>query len=99
MSKRDRRPNWTRRSGTWLLLAIAIALGRGGGSRATGGELLSRGDEREAKAGTEAKADLAGAKLDSSPATDPAAVEFFEKSVRPILAARCQGCHWPVKQK
>ncbi len=32
-------------------------------------------------------------------ATDPAAVEFFEKSVRPILAARCQGCHGPTKQK
>jgi hypothetical protein len=32
-------------------------------------------------------------------ATDPAAVEFFEKSVRPILAARCQGCHGPSKQK
>jgi len=31
--------------------------------------------------------------------TDPAAVEFFEKSVRPILAARCQGCHGPSKQK
>ena len=30
---------------------------------------------------------------------DPAAVEFFEKSVRPILAARCQGCHGPAKQK
>ena len=31
--------------------------------------------------------------------SDPAAVEFFEKSVRPILAARCQGCHGPAKQK
>ena len=30
---------------------------------------------------------------------DPAAVEFFEKSVRPILATRCQGCHGPSKQK
>ena len=30
---------------------------------------------------------------------DPAAVEFFEKNVRPILAARCQGCHGPAKQK
>ncbi len=30
---------------------------------------------------------------------DPAAIEFFEKSVRPILAARCQGCHGPAKQK
>ncbi len=30
---------------------------------------------------------------------DPAAVEFFEKSVRPILVARCQGCHGPSKQK
>ncbi len=30
---------------------------------------------------------------------DPASVEFFEKSVRPILATRCQGCHGPTKQK
>ncbi len=30
---------------------------------------------------------------------DPANVEFFEKKVRPILAARCQGCHGPDKQK
>ena len=30
---------------------------------------------------------------------DPAAIEFFEKSVRPILATRCQGCHGPAKQK
>ena len=31
--------------------------------------------------------------------TDPAAVEFFEKKVRPLLAARCQMCHGPDKQK
>src|SRR6516165_2069188 len=30
---------------------------------------------------------------------DPAALEFFEKNVRPILATRCQGCHGPAKQK
>jgi cytochrome c553 len=30
---------------------------------------------------------------------DPGAIEFFEKSVRPILAARCQGCHGAEKQK
>ena len=29
----------------------------------------------------------------------PPRIEFFEKSVRPILAARCQGCHGPAKQK
>jgi hypothetical protein len=31
--------------------------------------------------------------------TDPAAAEFFEKSVRPLLATRCQGCHGAAKQK
>jgi Protein of unknown function (DUF1553)/Protein of unknown function (DUF1549)/Planctomycete cytochrome C len=40
-----------------------------------------------------------GSGLPSSVPPDPAAVEFFEKSVRPILAARCQGCHGPAKQK
>ncbi len=30
---------------------------------------------------------------------DPADLEFFEKSVRPVLARRCQGCHGPEKQK
>ena len=36
---------------------------------------------------------------DANPATDPTAVEYFEKNVRPILANRCQGCHGPAKQK
>ncbi len=31
--------------------------------------------------------------------TDPAQIEFFEKSVRPILVQRCQGCHGTSKQK
>jgi len=31
--------------------------------------------------------------------TDPSAIEFFEKSVRPILVERCQGCHGSAKQK
>ncbi|WP_165075264.1 PSD1 and planctomycete cytochrome C domain-containing protein [Paludisphaera rhizosphaerae] len=30
---------------------------------------------------------------------DPSAVEFFEKSVRPILVERCIGCHGPEKTK
>src|SRR3954454_10491499 len=30
---------------------------------------------------------------------DPAALEFFETSVRPVLVERCQGCHGPAKQK
>src|SRR5262245_63169880 len=30
---------------------------------------------------------------------DPAADEFFEKNVRPILAEKCVGCHGPEKAK
>jgi mono/diheme cytochrome c family protein len=32
-------------------------------------------------------------------AGDPAAVEFFEKKVRPVLAENCYQCHGPDKQK
>ncbi len=32
-------------------------------------------------------------------ASDPSAVEFFEKSVRPLLAGRCLGCHGAARQK
>ena len=46
------------------------------------------------------RADSAELSRDATEAeADPAAIEFFEKSVRPILAARCQGCHGPIKQK
>ncbi len=31
----------------------------------------------------------------AAPPTDPAALEFFEKRVRPVLAARCFECHGP----
>ncbi len=33
------------------------------------------------------------------PRFDASALESFEKEVRPILAARCQSCHGPSKQK
>ena len=33
------------------------------------------------------------------PPDDPAALERFEKEVRPVLATRCQSCHGPTKQK
>jgi hypothetical protein len=45
--------------------------------------------------GGETRGELAG----DGPGNDPAAVEFFEKSVRPILVARCHECHGPSKQK
>jgi hypothetical protein len=32
-------------------------------------------------------------------AADPAAIEFFEKRVRPVLVENCFGCHGPQKQK
>jgi hypothetical protein len=35
----------------------------------------------------------------ADPTADHAAIEFFEKNVRPILAVRCQGCHGATKQK
>ncbi len=42
---------------------------------------------------------LSPASVEGEAKADPSAIEFFEKSVRPILAARCQGCHGPEKQK
>jgi hypothetical protein len=44
-------------------------------------------------------AELSPATAEGENKADAAAIEFFEKSVRPILATRCQGCHGPVKQK
>jgi hypothetical protein len=54
------------------------------------GALVPRGDDGNGKG-------EAGAGAGAKP--DPAAVEFFEKNVRPILAARCHECHGPLKQK
>ena len=34
-----------------------------------------------------------------APAADPAAVEFFETKIRPVLAENCYQCHGPDKQK
>ncbi len=42
-------------------------------------------------------ASTAGAQADATPSA--ADVEFFEKQVRPILAARCHECHGAQKQK
>jgi hypothetical protein len=35
----------------------------------------------------------------SARAADPAALELFEKSVRPVLVEKCVGCHGPEKAK
>ncbi len=40
-----------------------------------------------------------GASSDSGAKFDADGVEFFEKRVRPLLAARCQSCHGAEKQK
>src|SRR6476661_4699844 len=34
----------------------------------------------------------------ASPKPDAAAIEFFEKQVRPVLAARCVSCHGASQQ-
>ena len=36
---------------------------------------------------------------DAGPPVDPAAADFFETKVRPVLAAHCWECHGPDKQK
>src|SRR5437868_12986155 len=41
----------------------------------------------------------APARADDGKAPDPAAVEFFEKKVRPVLAERCFECHSAAAKK
>jgi mono/diheme cytochrome c family protein len=60
----------------------------------TAGGLLSNGQSF-----AQAVVDEAPPKATRSTGSDPAGVEFFEKEVRPILSARCHGCHGPAKQK
>ncbi len=42
---------------------------------------------------------LGTAGLATAQTPDPSALEFFEKSVRPLLVDRCQTCHGAAKQK
>ena len=37
--------------------------------------------------------------VSAADAADSAGVEFFERSVRPVLVEHCQSCHGPLKQK
>jgi hypothetical protein len=73
----------TPRRGARIFLGLAVA---GALARSLLG-LAAQGGETRGEGGTD------GSRL------DPAAVEFFEKSVRPILVARCFECHGPSKQK
>ncbi len=54
------------------------------------------GDEPSDAPPAAASAAVTSAAADPS---DPADVEFFEKKVRPLLAARCHQCHGQAKQK
>jgi cytochrome c553 len=83
MSGNEERSSRCRHSVPWLLATLVISLCWAGRSVASAAA-EGGGDEGE---------DRIEAKGDSG------AIEFFEKNVRPILAARCQGCHGPAKQK
>ncbi len=42
---------------------------------------------------------LLPAALHAAPPTDPQAIEFFEKHVRPVLVSKCQSCHGAKRQQ
>ena len=86
----------TRARAAWrggaAMLVLAAILGGGAPDPATGSETA-----RE-RAGDGKPADVPDS---TSPraAPDAAAIRFFESQVRPVLVARCVGCHGPDKQR
>ncbi len=82
---------------TALLAACAQLCGQ------TGSDPIAARADGPVTSGRKATAEPPG-KDNPSPAAspvkpDPSDVEFFEKKVRPILIARCHGCHGAEKQK
>src|SRR5262249_16811690 len=88
MSRNDRRGSLPPHRVFWLISAVALSLLPLAPRRTCSSEAVLGGDEGKPEAQP----------ATSAPA-DPAAAEFFEKSVRPILSARSHGCHGPCKQK
>ncbi len=82
---------------TALLVACAVLCG------ARNSDCIAACAEGPGDSGREAKTERPANDNPSSSVdavkSDRANIEFFEKKVRPILAARCHGCHGPAKQK
>ena len=74
----------------WLLVAILGSLTAQAAFQAIDQSTVQAGDE---------VASSNSADAESAPEPTPEQVEFFEKHVRPVLAAKCFSCHGPNQQK
>jgi Protein of unknown function (DUF1553)/Protein of unknown function (DUF1549)/Planctomycete cytochrome C len=82
-----------------LVMTLVVACAQRCGSKC-----ITAGADGPISSGHDATAERPATDDNPSRSVDPvkpdtADVEFFEKKVRPILSARCQGCHGPDKQK